>query len=148
MRFTFYGDVQLDRTLARFEAVEDARPAWEVLAQRFGALERRQFATEGAYASGGWPALSPTYGAWKAKHYPGAKILHREGDLEASLTERPFGVEVIEPGFMVVGSDVAHGAYHQQGDGVPRRRPVEFPEAERREWVKVLQELIVKGRVG
>lgn len=148
LTLTFHGDVQLDRTLSRFEAAEDATPAWEVLADRFARLERRQFATEGAYGSGGWPALSPRYGTWKAKNYPGAKILHREGDLEESLTQRPFGVEVLEPGFMILGSGVDHGAYHQQGDGVPRRRPIEFPESERRAWMNVLQRFIVTGKAG
>lgn len=142
----FYGDVQLDRTLARFEAVEDARPAWEVLAERFARLERRQFATEGRAASGGWPALSPDYAAWKARHYPGKPILEREGDLKASLTSRPFGVEVLEPAFMVVGSDVEYGRYHQHGGGnLPQRRPVELPESERRTWARILQRFIVTG---
>lgn len=145
LRFEFYGDVQLSRTLARFsENVNDARPAWEAIAQRFMFLERRQFRSEGRF-SGGWAPLSPRYAAWKATHYPGARILHREGDLEESLTNRPFGVEVIEPTFVILGSAVEHGKYHQRGDGVPRRRPIELTEAERKEWVKVLQRFIVTG---
>lgn len=147
MTLSFYGDAQLDRTLARFaDNIGDARPAWEVLAERFRRLEVRQFATEGRAASGGWPALSPTYAAWKARHYPGKPILEREGDLKRSLTRRPFGVEVLEATFMVVGSDVERGRYHQHGGGrLPQRRPVELPEAERRTWARVLQRFIVTG---
>lgn len=144
----FFGEAQLDRTLDRFaENVDDATPAWEVLADRFARAERRQFDTEGAYGSGGWAPLSEDYGEWKANVRPGAPILVFDGELRKSLTERPFGVEVLLPGSMVIGSDVDYGLYHQQGtDRMPRRRPVELPETERREWVKVLQRFIVTGR--
>lgn len=149
LSFSFYGDQQVDRTLERFsDAVEDARPAWDAMADRFAAAERRQFATEGRAASGGWAPLSPRYAAWKARRYPGKTILRRSDDLWRSLTQRPLGVEVIEPRFAMFGSAVPYGAYHQHGSGrLPRRRPVEFTEAERREWVKILQRWIVTGRV-
>jgi Phage virion morphogenesis family len=147
IRLEFWGDVQLDRTLADIDdRVSDMRPVWDVLADRFAALESRQFATEGAFGSGGWAALSPRYAAWKATHYPGQTILRREDDLFLSLTERPFGIEVLEPGFMIVGSDVEHGAYHQRGDGVPQRRPVEFPETERVEWLRAIQRFLMTGQ--
>ena len=144
----FHGEAQLDRTLARFaDNVSDARPAWEVIADRFAKAETRQFRSEGAYGSGGWSPLSPRYAAWKARHYPGKRILERGGDLKRSLTERPFGIEVIEPGFMVIGSSIGYGRFHQAGGpNLPRRRPVELPESERREWLKVLQRFIVTGK--
>lgn len=144
----FYGEAQIDRTLARFaDNVSDARPAWEALADRFAKAESRQFRSEGAYGSGGWAPLSPRYAAWKARAYPGKPILERTGDLKRSLTERPFGIEVIEPGFMVLGSAIRYGEYHQSGGpNLPRRRPIELPESERREWVKVLQRFIVTGK--
>lgn len=144
---SFYGEEQVSRTLLRYQqGALDMRPAWERLARRFQRNERQQFASEGAYASGGWAPLSPAYAAWKARHYPGKPILERTGALKASLTERPFGIEVLETGFMVVGSHVDYGAYHQRGGGrLPRRRPVELPEAERREWVRIIQERIVRG---
>lgn len=148
LSFDFYGDTQLDRTLDRFAGgVEDATPAWEAIADRFRHVELRQFRTEGAAFSGGWAPLSPRYAAWKARHYPGKPILQREGDLVRSLTERPFGVEVIMPQRMWIGSDVEHGAYHQHGTPrMPRRRPVELDEAERRLWVQILQRFIVTGQ--
>jgi phage gpG-like protein len=150
MRFTFSieGDVQIDRTLARFaDNVGDAQPVWNALADRFVNVERRQFATEGAYGSGGWQALSPRYAAWKARHYPGKPILQREGDLIDSLTRRPLGIEVIEPAFMVLGSGVPYLKYHQLGDGLPQRRAVELPESERRPWIRLIQRFIVTGTV-
>lgn len=151
LRFTFTieGETQIDRTLARFaDNVGDASALWDKLADRFARVERRQFDSEGAYGSGGWPALSPKYAAWKARHYPGKPILEREGDLRASLTERPFGIEVIEPGFMVLGSGIDYGRFHQAGAGrLPQRRPVELPESERRTWVRLIQRFIVTGNV-
>lgn len=146
--FSFEGEVQIDRTLARFaDNVSDAVPLWDKLANRFASVERRQFASQGGYGSGGWPALSPAYAAWKAMHYPGKPILEREGDLKDSLTRRPFGIEVLTPASMTVGSGIDYGRYHQAGDGVPRRRPVELPESERREWVRLIQRFIVTGNV-
>lgn len=149
-RFTFSveGETQVDRTLARFaDNIGDASGVWRKLADRFAALNRRQFATEGASGSGGWAPLSPKYAAWKSTHYPGKPILERTGALRESLTERPFGVEVITPTGMVLGSGIDYGRYHQAGTSrMPQRRPVELPEGERRQWVNLIQRFIVTGR--
>lgn len=143
IRLSFYGDVQLDRTLARFQArAVDARPAFEQISESFLRAERKQFASQGEYGSGGWRPLSPSYAAWKAKHYPGKGILVRTGELQKSLTEGP-QVKVIEPHLMIIGSAVDHGYYHQRGDGVPQRRPVEIPASLRVRWVKIIQAYLV-----
>lgn len=145
LTLTFFGEEQVDRTLEQMELRGlDARPAWSAIAESFVRGEARQFASEGEWGSGGWPPLSPPYAAWKAAHYPGMPILQRTGTLARSLTEGP-AVRVLEPHDMWIGSDVAYGAYHQQGDGVPRRRPVDLPESWRREAVRVLQRHIVYG---
>lgn len=145
--FDFYGDAQLDRTLDRWATnVDDVTPAWNVIADDFARIEREQFASEGRRSSGGWSPLSPAYARWKAAHYPGKPILQREGDLIRSLTERPFGVEVILPGYMAIGSDVDYGRYHQRGAGnLPQRRPIELRESDRVKWVKIIQRFIVTG---
>lgn len=150
MAFAFYGDVQLDRELVRFsDRVGDARPAWEAMARSFREVQARQFNSEGSFGSGGWAPLSPAYAAWKAKRYPGKPILVRTGALKESLTRRPFGVEELEEQFMVIGSDVEYGAYHQSGGGnLPRRRPVELRESTRRHWVTILQRHLVSGDSG
>lgn len=148
LTFDFYGDTQLERTLDRFaNNVEDATPAWDAIADRLVHVERRQFASEGKSSSGGWAPLSPKYAAWKAQHYPGQPILQREGHLVRSLTRRPLGIERIEPQEAWLGSAVTYGAYHQRGAGnLPRRRPIELTEDERRTWVKILQRFIVTGQ--
>lgn len=148
LSFQFYGEAQLERTLERFEAAADMRPAWEAIADDFARLERQQFASQGASASGGWSPLSPVYARWKANRFPGKTILRRTDALYDSLTVRPFGVEVITPSDMWVGSDVAYGRYHQQGTPrMPRRRPIELTEADRRRWVAIVQRFLVTGHV-
>jgi len=148
MRFAFYGEAQIDRTLERFElGAQDASPAWEKMAESFLRAERRQFKSEGAYASGGWAPLSPRYAAWKATHYPGKPILRRTDDLWRSLTTGP-AIRYISAHQMILGSDVEYGKYHQRGGpNLPRRRPIELPESLRREWVKILQRFLATGRV-
>jgi hypothetical protein len=152
LSFDFYGDQQVERTLDRWEAnVIDATPAWDAIVDDFVKIERAQFRTEGRRGSGGWAPLSPRYARWKATHYPGKPILQREGDLVGSLTERPLGIEVILPHYLAMGSDVEHGEYHQApkpGSHVPRRRPIDLTEADRRRWVKILQRHIVHGDHG
>lgn len=147
--FSFYGDVQLDRTLQRFELrAADASPAFEQIGDSFARAESRQFSSQGAYGSGGWPALSPAYAAWKARHFPGKPILQRTGELAESLTSRPFGIDVVESQFAVFGSAVPHGRFHQiGGPDLPQRRPVELPDTLRRRWVKILQRWLVTGRL-
>jgi len=146
-RFEVEGEVQIDRTLARFaDNVGDASALWDALANRFARIEARQFKSEGAYGSGGWQALSPAYAAWKARAYPGKPILERTGDLKDSLTRRPLGIEVLTPQSMTVGSGIDYGRYHQSGGpNLPQRRPVELPESERRTWVRLIQRFIVTG---
>lgn len=150
VRFTlsFWGEHQLDRTLERIEfAGQDATPAWEVMAGQFLTAERRQFASEGAFASGGWAPLKPNYAEWKARHFPGKTILRRTDDLWRSLTQGP-AIRILEPTFMVLGSDVDYGAHHQHGGpNLPRRRPVELTETMRREWVRILQRYLLTGSV-
>lgn len=147
VRFTLevFGEVQVDRTLERFAGADvDLTNAWPRVTRLFLEAERRQFASEGRFGSGGWPALSPNYARWKRRHYPGRTILRRTDELFRSLTVGP-QIRIANRRELRLGSAVAHGVYHQQGDGVPRRRPVDLPEATRRAMVKVIHEAIVKG---
>lgn len=146
LRLSVLGEDVLDRTLLSIEAAEDMRPAFEAIADVFLESERRQFATEGRWGSGGWAPLSPDYARWKARHYPGQPILRRDDDLFRSLTSGP-AVRRIERDRVWLGSDVDHGRYHQLGQGVPRRRPVELPESVRRRMVKIMQRFAVTGKV-
>lgn len=147
LRLEVFGETIIERTLAGIaDNAEDLSPAFEEISDVFVEAERRQFATQGAYGSGGWQPLSPPYAAWKANRYPGKTILRRSDDLWRSLTQGP-AVKVVDRHRLVLGSDVEYGKYHQAGDGVPRRRPVELPETTRRDMVKILQRFAITGRV-
>src|SRR5262245_61857503 len=82
------------RGMAAFgNLVKDLRPFWtDVFAPAYFArvqdifnLEGQTRTPTGRFAGGRWAALSPKYKAWKERHYPGRKILSREGPLQASL---------------------------------------------------------------
>ena len=148
IRFTVFGEDQINRTLARFEHADDATEVWNALAADFLKVEKRQFGSVGGAGSGGWAPLKPAYAKWKAARYPGKPILQREGDLIRSLTVGP-QVRVITPGYMILGSNVEYGAYHQSGGPhLPRRRPIEFTESTRREWARTMQRFLVTGTAG
>lgn len=139
----FYGDKQIDRTIKRvLDNLEDATPAWEAMADRFGALETEQFASQGASGSGGWAPLAAATVAAKGHD----TILVDTGALRDQLTNRPFGVENIAKDSMEVGSNLPYGGYHQNGtDRMPQRRAVEFTETDRRDLTKILQRYLITG---
>lgn len=136
LRFSFFGEDQVNRTLLGYaERARDMRPAWEQIKQRFVAYEQDWFTSEG---EGTWPALSPSYAHWKARHFPGRPILVRTGDLRDSVTKPD--IAVMEPGYAIFGTADPKAVYHQKGDGrLPRRRVIDIGEEERREWVRVVQ---------
>jgi len=145
LSFAFFGEAQVSRTLERFGGQGvDLSPAWDRITRLFLESQRRQFASEGAFGSGGWAPLSPAYAAWKRRAYPGKTILRRTDELYRSLTSGP-QVRIATPKRLTLGSAVAHGVYHQRGDGVPRRRPVDLPETIRRSATKLVHEALVKG---
>ncbi len=148
VRFDLFGDTQLLRTIdRRLDYVSDMRPAWRELRRLFLVAERRQFATQGAWGSGGWAPLSEDYRRWKLRVFPGKTILRATDELYRSLTEGP-QIYVERPHEVIMGSAVRHGRFHQSGGGnLPRRRVLELPESERRGWVKVMQRYLVTGRV-
>ncbi len=140
LRFSFLGETQVDRSLARFEKVDDMRPVWRRLKERFVAYETDTFASSGR---GGWPPLSPPYAAWKGRHFPGKPVLRREDELFHSLTDR-LDIDIEEPGFAIFGTADPVAVFHQKGMGrLPVRKVVDLSESERQEWVRTVQEWLV-----
>lgn len=142
LKFSFFGEAQVDRTLLAYaERAADMRPAWDLLEDRFRAYEQAWFDSEG---DGRWPQLSRSYGAWKAKHYPGRKILVREGDLRASVLKPDISVK--EPGYAIFGTGDPVASYHQRGDGhLPVRKVIDLDDTEREEWVRTVQGWLAAG---
>lgn len=157
MRLTLevYGDRQLDRKLLRFaDRVGDLEPVFEALADDFLSIETRQFTSEGRFASGGWAPLADSTVARRGSAHP---ILDDHGDLRASLTDAAAkgAIRQVTSDSLFVGTDIDYARFHQTGTGantggqfgpaqagqrsMPRRRPVEFREADRRRWVQAIQ---------
>jgi phage gpG-like protein len=145
-----FGDVQLDRELLRWsDAAGNMQPAFERVADDFYTIEKRQFNTQGGYASGGWAPLKPSTLRSRASHgrYGPWQILDDTGDLKASLTEEGAkgAVRRITSDELFVGTDVDYAPFHQAGTSkMVRRRPVELTGADRRRWIQVVQRHLVE----
>lgn len=80
------------------------------------------FASQGAVYGQQWPALSPAYAVWKAKHYPGAGMLIQKGTMQKSYVSTSTRSSVL-----VTNSDPKF-KYHQSTEGprtrIPRRATI------------------------
>jgi hypothetical protein len=168
--FEVAGDKLIERELLRMgDYAQDATPAFAAIGGFMMAETKEQFATEGHRASGGWAPLAPSTiqkrgGAGRSGGAiftnPGGgggftsggpvRILHDTGALEQSLTEPKGANQILEvtPQELVFGSRLPYAHYHQTGTRrMPRRRPLEFTEAAKRDMVKILQRFVVTGEV-
>ncbi len=74
----------------------------------------------------GFPPLSPEYAKWKQRHYGNKPILVRSGDLRKSVDSKAHLISI--RGAKVVAlfrGLMDYAIYHHEGDGVPKRSPVE-----------------------
>lgn len=147
MRITIeiLGDTVLDRELLRFtERLGDLTPAFEAIADDFLAIEERQFASEGG---GNWRPLAASTLERKARLGLDHRILHATHRLRNSLTQKgnAEAIRRITADEALLGTSVPYAFFHQQGAGVPRRRPVELSEADKRRWVRSIQSWLVGG---
>ena len=139
----------LDATLVRFtERAEDLSEPLDEMGDIVARLQAREFATEGRETRGGWASLSPDYRERKARTHPGKPILERDGHLKRSLTQRPFGIDVVGRDVAVFGTDIPYARYHMDSTPfMPARPPLigEVGKGPSRDFVKVLQRWIVEG---
>jgi len=145
-RLDIAGEIQMDRGIARFaDGIADYRPIWPVIEDDFYALEKRQFASEGAEGGDQWADLSKEYGEWKEKHFPGKPILERTGDLMRSLTsgDDPNSVKVEERKQLTLGTRIPYAIYHQST--LPRKRLPRRPEIQFTEGFKRMAMAHVQG---
>lgn len=133
--------------LDRFsENIQNPQPMFEAMADEFASRQAANFGSGGGIW-GAWAPLSPRYAAWKNANYPGQPILTRTGALRTDMTQRPFGVEVIDSKRMVVGTDIEYAKYHQQGGGnLPQRRIISPPApGEMRQYGNILHRFAFQG---
>ena len=144
------GQMQLDRAIqGRIRATSDLSPAFEKIADDFEETEARQFGSEGGgEGNPRWAPLSAAYAEWKARKYPGARILTASGKLETSLTGGAGSIRTIDPLRLEVGGSIIVGkgrrwdlgALHQTGTtrGMPARKPVNLSRNQRHRWMRFL----------
>ena len=90
--------------------------AWPHVGSYLSAVERRQWATQGAYLLGHpWKPLKPEYLQWKIKHGYSPRILMQTGALRLSFTGRPMSIEVYGKGSARFGSSHRLAHWHQEG---------------------------------
>lgn len=135
------GVPQLVRGFQRFaEDVKDVRPAWPAVLNTLRQLEGQQFASEGAEGGTAWAPLSPKYAAWKARKFPGRRVLVLTGDLRESLTyETGYSIADMQPLSLVFGTAVPYAIFHQRGTSrMPARKPINFSKTQKNDIVRVL----------
>lgn len=153
IQFTVLGETQLSRTLMRFSArALNATPALLGVMSQIQDQVEEQFDSEGARGSGGWAPLAPATIEFKRRHGYPLEILHRTLTLRNSLTKNTAAgaIRIVTPKTMTFGSRVQYGIFHQLGapkSKLPQRRPVEFTEADRQHFAKIIQAYIVTGKV-
>jgi len=116
------------------EAVADATEDADKVFRR---IERTLFSSQGKSGGKPWPALSTRYAKWKARRFPGRKILTLRGDLRRSLTDK--GGEHLAHSFRgprgwVIRLGTSHwkAPLHAMGAGnLPVRRPIQLTGADR-----------------
>jgi hypothetical protein len=147
-----FGEKIISRRLLRLgERAIDAAPAFEAIALMFYDSEKKQFASEGVWASGGWvPDKQATLNE-KIRGGYSTLTLQRTGAMMHSLTEpdAPFSKKRVGPDFVEVMSTVPYGKYHQKGTTkMAMRKPVELNQATKTAMVKILQGWVLGGVAG
>lgn len=142
------GEEQLNRVFARTDAAfKDLRPIWPDVRDEFWAIEKEQFASEGADGrSGKWQPLTERYLEQKIKRYGDQPILRASGELEESLTG-PNDYSVYRPGqkSIEIGTSLERGLFHQQGAGnLPKRPPIDFSNDTQNRLMKKIQAGLVR----
>jgi phage gpG-like protein len=148
-QLSIHGDVQVSRRLERFaHRAGDASPLWHNIIEYLERAEVRQFNSQGATGSGGWKPLASTTKEYKRLAGLDPRILHATLALRDSLTKGGGdAVRVVTDQSMGFGTTVPYARFHQLGEGVPMRKPLELTEGQRKTIAKRIQRWIVTGDV-
>lgn len=101
---------------------------------------QQNFETEGELSTpGGWPSLEAPYAAWKARHFPGTKILERTRRLRESLSLSGVGGrdQLLEarPTALRFGTKVPYARFHLT------HRPF-MPPVENEKWHPIIERYV------
>lgn len=143
------GEDIISRDLSRIsDNMGDLRPAFLQMFTLLEESEKRQFDSQGSYGSGGWAPLSPVTLQRKAALGLPSDILVATGAMRDSLIDggSAGAVRHMTQTRAVFGTADPKAIFHQMGtERMPRRRPVQPPEQDRRNLVKVFQRQFFTG---
>jgi phage gpG-like protein len=153
--FDIDGDRELSRKIhGMLGSVTDWTPVWKTIAADWSSTMARKFDTEGAHEAGTdeqgnanppWAPLSERYAAWKERHFPGAKILQRSGDLRAAATGP---ATVITPSSLSLTVDSPYALFHQSSrprKRLPRRPFASLTPKQKSRWVRAFRDRIFEA---
>jgi phage gpG-like protein len=152
MEFTFeaYGEKLIARRIERLAGrAVAARPAFQAIGSTLRGYETRLFDSQGTSGGATWEPLKESTIRQKARSGLDPRVLHATTRLRRSLTEEhhPDHVERATDDSLSFGSRVPYAGRHQRGRGVPRRRPLQYTEAQKRYLLKKLQRYVLTGEV-
>lgn len=144
LRITVMGEDVLVRALSRFgEGVRNFTPVWEQIHLDFVQIEEQQFATQGGRGGAQWPALSPSYAAWKEKHFPGMPILQLTRAMWSQFAVGTGMLIDIKPMSLRMAPTLTYPQWHQRGTGrMPARKVVQLIEDDKMRWMKLLHNYV------
>lgn len=148
--FEVAGDVLINRRMLRIsEFAGDAAPAFEMIGEQMLEIEKLQFESEGERSGDPWTPLQQTTVDRKAAAGLDPRILHATLALEKSLTTRGGDNRfIVTPNMLIFGSELEYAGVHQnpkESNPLPRRRPIDFTEADKVGFIKTLQAWIMAG---
>lgn len=138
------GDVQMNHELLAIAGrVVDVTPVWLAMIEDLEVVEREQFDTQGAYASGGWAQLSERWLAFKTTHGYDTRILRMTGALFDSVTssDADYAVRRVTPMSLTFGTSRPFAGVHQnppEGSPIPQRRFLELTMERREAYVRAM----------
>ena len=140
------GEEQVNRSLSRYaEFLQDLTGAWPGIKKDFYAGERAQF--ENQVGRGPWKTLSEPYATWKARHFPGKKILELSGQLRSAMTTGDKLTWLEQPKQLGVTVGIHYSKIHHKGLGrMPRREVIWFSEDTKRAFTQTIQKWAVKKK--
>ena len=112
----------------------------------------RAFVTKGQSIGTKWKPLSPSYAAWKGRHFPGRPLLVLRGPMKQSLTDESSRNAIYNRKGgrqLILGTRIKYAKFHQYGtDKMPARPFFKVDQGLVNDWAKEMAkdvELAEKG---
>ena len=104
----------------------------------------RAFDSEGSSIGEKWQPLSPSYAAWKGRHFPGQPLLVLRGKMKQSLTEESSRNAIFNRTGgrqLILGTRIKYAKFHQYGTkSTPARPFFKVDQGLVNDWAKEMAE--------